>query len=177
MSWETFLQSHWGVIAAADFFTVEVLTHVGLIRYFVLFVIDLRLAGSRLRASCPSQMGVGCGRRPRNLTDAYEGFLAGTRYLIHDRDPLYTREFQLILKSSGVKTVKLGRADFDRIAQLHPMTACRLVCNLVNILSERLRRMDEWITELLDEHETALVEEQWVKIRQRLQETFQGHLF
>ena len=42
MSWETFLQSHWGVIAATDFFSVEVLTSVGLIRYFVLFVIDLK---------------------------------------------------------------------------------------------------------------------------------------
>ena len=31
MSWETFLKSHWGVIAATDFFNVEVLTSVGLI--------------------------------------------------------------------------------------------------------------------------------------------------
>ena len=29
----------------------------------------------------------------RNLTDAIDGVLRGTRYLIHDRDPLFTREF------------------------------------------------------------------------------------
>ncbi len=43
----------------------------------------------------------------RNLTDADSGFLNGTRYLIHDRDPLFTRAFRERLKSSGVKTVKL----------------------------------------------------------------------
>jgi hypothetical protein len=29
----------------------------------------------------------------RNLTDAVDGFFTGKRYLIHDRDPLYTKEF------------------------------------------------------------------------------------
>ncbi len=41
MSWKTFLRAHWGVIAATDFFSVEVLTRRGLVRTFVLFVIDL----------------------------------------------------------------------------------------------------------------------------------------
>jgi hypothetical protein len=27
----------------------------------------------------------------RNVTDGVDGFLKGKRYLIHDRDPLYTR--------------------------------------------------------------------------------------
>lgn len=43
----------------------------------------------------------------RNLTDVEEGFLNGTGYLIHDRDPLFTTEFREILRSAGVKTVKL----------------------------------------------------------------------
>ena len=42
MSWKTFLKAHWGAIAATDFFSVEVITRSGLIRYFVLFVIDLK---------------------------------------------------------------------------------------------------------------------------------------
>jgi hypothetical protein len=33
-SWQTFLKAHWGVIAAADFFTTEVWTWRGLVRYF-----------------------------------------------------------------------------------------------------------------------------------------------
>jgi transposase InsO family protein len=43
----------------------------------------------------------------RNLTDVVDGFLNKTQYLIHDRDPLYTREFAEILASGGVRTVKL----------------------------------------------------------------------
>ncbi len=43
----------------------------------------------------------------RNLTDAEDGFLKGTRYLIHDRDPLFTEAFREVLGSSGVGTVKL----------------------------------------------------------------------
>ncbi len=41
MLWSTFLKVHWEAMAAADFFTVEVLSGVGLIRYVVFFVIDL----------------------------------------------------------------------------------------------------------------------------------------
>ena len=36
MPWKTFLKSHFGQIAAADFFTVEGLTLVGLVRYHIL---------------------------------------------------------------------------------------------------------------------------------------------
>src|SRR5262249_35850909 len=42
MSWDTFLRAHWGAIAAADFFSVEVLTARGFLRHLVLFVIDLK---------------------------------------------------------------------------------------------------------------------------------------
>jgi len=40
-SWKTFLLAHWAGLAAADFFTVEVLTLAGLKRYLVFFVIEL----------------------------------------------------------------------------------------------------------------------------------------
>jgi transposase InsO family protein len=43
----------------------------------------------------------------RNLTDGGEGFLRDARYLIHDRDPMFTRQFIAILKAAGVETVKL----------------------------------------------------------------------
>jgi transposase InsO family protein len=43
----------------------------------------------------------------RNLADCEEGFLKGSRHLIHDRDPLFTTSFRAILKSSGIETVKL----------------------------------------------------------------------
>ena len=41
MSWKTFLQIHLEQIAAADFFTVEVLALHGLVGYQILFVMEL----------------------------------------------------------------------------------------------------------------------------------------
>ncbi len=42
MPWKTFLAAHWDTLAAADFFTVEVLTLRGLVRYVVFFVMQLK---------------------------------------------------------------------------------------------------------------------------------------
>ena len=43
----------------------------------------------------------------RNLTDGLDGFLAGCRYLIHDRSSLFTPEFGRILESVGIEAVRL----------------------------------------------------------------------
>ena len=43
----------------------------------------------------------------RNLSDDAEGFLVGKRYLIHDRDPLFTTEFLETLGNASVESVKL----------------------------------------------------------------------
>jgi transposase InsO family protein len=107
MSWETFLKVHWGAIAAADFFNVEVLTHAGLIRYFVLFVIDLKTRRVKIAGVVSEANGCWMKQMARNLADEYDGFLNGMRYLIYDRDPLFTEPFRAILKASGVNTVKL----------------------------------------------------------------------
>lgn len=45
--------------------------------------------------------GAWMGQVARNLTDADVGFPRGARYLIHDRDPLFTAGFEATLKSSG----------------------------------------------------------------------------
>ena len=36
-----------------------------------------------------------------------DGFLRGAKYLIHDRDPLFSKAFIAILKAGGVKSVKI----------------------------------------------------------------------
>src|SRR5438876_11833210 len=40
-TWTEFLKTHWDVLAAADFFTVDVWTGRGLTRFAVLFIIEL----------------------------------------------------------------------------------------------------------------------------------------
>ncbi len=43
----------------------------------------------------------------RNLSDAEEGFLHGTRYLLMDRDAKSSEAFRVILEQAGVKAVRL----------------------------------------------------------------------
>ncbi len=83
------------------------LTRVGLVRYFVLFVIDLNTRRVEIAGIVQQPDGEWMKQMARNLTDCDSGFLNGARYLIHDRDPLFTEGFREILRPSGVKTVKL----------------------------------------------------------------------
>jgi transposase InsO family protein len=43
----------------------------------------------------------------RKVTDAVDGLLLSKRYLIHDRDPLFTAEFRSTLADVGVQSIKL----------------------------------------------------------------------
>lgn len=106
-TWHQFLKTHWHTLAATDFFTVEVWTRFGLVRYVVLFVIDLPTRKVEIAGVAPDPNGQWMQLIARNLTDAFDGFLTGKHYLIHDRDPLFTREFRDILAVAGVETVKL----------------------------------------------------------------------
>jgi putative transposase len=47
------------------------------------------------------------GQIARNLTDELDGLLKAKRYLIHDRDPLFTAEFLSTLAEAGTKSAKL----------------------------------------------------------------------
>ncbi len=106
-TWHEFIRSHWDVLAACDFFTIELLVGPKLIRCTVFFVIEL---ASRKVFFAPIKLqpdGEYMKQVARSLTD-YGGFLRGKRYLIHDRDPLYnTTGFHDILKTSGTEPVKL----------------------------------------------------------------------
>ncbi len=106
-TWRAFLRAHWGAIAATDFFSVEVVTWRGLVRYLVLFVIDLETRRVEIAGISRSPDRQWMNQMARNLTDVENGFLTNSRYLIHDRDPLFTREFGGALKGSGVQPLKL----------------------------------------------------------------------
>jgi len=93
-SWSTFIKSHLGAIAGADFFTVEVLRGFGLVRYYVFFVIDIATRRVHIAGITSQPCEAWMTQIARNLTDCVDGFLKQTRYLILDRDPLYTRVFR-----------------------------------------------------------------------------------
>ena len=107
MPWKTFIKAHLGALAAMDFFNVEVLLLTGLVRYSVLFVIDLQTRRVQIAGIARHLHGDWMKQVARNLTDGVDGFLRGMRYVIHDRDPLFTREFSDVLGGAGVKGIKL----------------------------------------------------------------------
>ena len=107
MPWKTFLKAHFGVITATDFFAVEVLTLGGLVRYVVWFMIDLESRRVHIAGLVRWPHDAWIQQIARNLTDGVDGFLRGKRYLIHDRDPLFTQAFRAILSAAGVKCLKL----------------------------------------------------------------------
>ena len=106
-TWKEFLLRHWEVLVAADFFTIEVWTRKGSTRYVVLFVIELSTRRVQICGVAPQVNGLWMVQVARNLSDDTDGFLMGKRYLIHDRDPLYTAEFLGALGATGIKSVKL----------------------------------------------------------------------
>jgi putative transposase len=107
MNWTQFLKLHWEVLAATDFFTVEVATWHGLVTYYVLVVMEpatrrIQIAG--MTSHPTDAFMTQCGRQ---LTDPIDGFLLGKRYLLHDRDTKFTRTFDELLKDSGVEPIVL----------------------------------------------------------------------
>ena len=105
-SWKTFLKAHWDVMAATDFFSVEVWTPRGLVTYYVLFVIHLSTRSVHIAGVTPAPNGAFMKQVARNLTDVSDGFLLNSRYLIMDRDTKYTQEFRDSLDREGVKPVR-----------------------------------------------------------------------
>ena len=106
-TWKEFLRTHWEVLAATDFFTVELWTVVGLVRYHVWFVIRLATREVKIAGIVPEPTGSWMTQTARHLTDGLDGFLKGYRYLIHDSSPLFTKEFQALLQSAGIQAVRL----------------------------------------------------------------------
>jgi transposase InsO family protein len=107
MSWAQFLKLHWEVLAATDFFTVEVATWHGLVTYYVLFVMELATRRVQIAGITPHPTAAFMQQCARQLTDPFEGFLLGKRYLLHDRDTKFTAAFDALLKASGVKPLRL----------------------------------------------------------------------
>ncbi len=106
-TWQEFLRSHWEVLAAADFFCVEVWTALGLVRYHVLFVIRLATREVHIAGIIPEPNGPWMKQVARNLTDGGVGVLNGCRYLLHDRASLFSEDFRMIFRAAGVASVRL----------------------------------------------------------------------
>jgi len=105
-TWKEFLKSHWNVLAACDLLSIELWVKGKLVRYMVFFAIHVATRKVEILGVDAQPDGPWMEQIARNVSGE-GGFLAGKKYLIHDRDSLYTDKFDSILKGAGVEAVKL----------------------------------------------------------------------
>ncbi|MCH7780929.1 MAG: transposase [Acidobacteria bacterium] len=106
-TWSQFLRAHWNVLAAADFFTVEVWAPRGLVTLYVFFVIELATRRIEIAGITPGPSELWMLQIGRNLTDPIDGSLAEKQFLILDRDSKFSKAFRILLKDAGVEVVRL----------------------------------------------------------------------
>ena len=95
------------MLAGADFFSVEVLTWRGLVTYYVLFFIEVGTRRVCLGGITRHPDAGWMEQVARNATMQDSGYLNGCRYLLHDRDQKFCREFRETLAAGGVKCLPL----------------------------------------------------------------------
>ena len=117
-TWKTFIKSHWDVLAAIDFTTIEVWTKGELVTYYLLFVMEVATRRVHFAGCTPNPDGLWMKQIARNLTDCVEGFLNGKRYLLLDRDGNFCPAFKSIIKNAGVNPVPLPPRSLDLNAHL-----------------------------------------------------------
>jgi putative transposase len=105
MSWKQFLQAHLDVTWATDFFTEEVWTLGGLVRFYVLFFIHLRTRRVWVAGCTPQPHAAWVAQQARNFSIIAEDWKLRCRYLIHDRDSSFAA-VDGVLKSDGLRILK-----------------------------------------------------------------------
>ena len=103
--WKTFLKAHATTIAAADFFTTEVWTLRGLTTHYTLFVICHATRAVEILGTAVNPGAVFMKQMALLLTDPVDGFLRAKRFLIIDRDGIFSPAFRQILKDAGIRVL------------------------------------------------------------------------
>ena len=106
-SWETFLKSHWEVLAAIDFTTVEVWTKGGLVTFYLLFVMELKSRRVHFAGCTVNPNEAWMKQVARQLTDCDDGFLNGKKYLIMDRDTKFCESVRQLLRDERIRPIRL----------------------------------------------------------------------
>ena len=103
MSWAEFLRQQAASILECDFLTVDT---VFLKRFYVLFFIELATRRVWLAGITTNPDGPWVTQQARNLLMQLDDEDARPRFLVRDRDSKFTREFDEVLRSQGIRVIK-----------------------------------------------------------------------
>ena len=109
MNWTTFIKVHLESMSACVLFSVEAWTPTGLKRFMVYFVIDIASRRVQIAGIDQAPNEEWMLQMARNLTDPEHGFLKDKRFMIHDRDPLFTAQLKKTMKAGGIRTLKMPK--------------------------------------------------------------------
>jgi len=106
LTWREFLARHADVFLCADMFQKEVWTFRGLTTAFVFFVIHLQTRKVLLARATFSPTNQWINQQIRHVIWECDDQSIEPRFFLRDNDMLYPDEMDMILKASGVDTVK-----------------------------------------------------------------------
>jgi len=102
-SWRAFLRGQAKSMLAVDFFTVETIT---LQRLYVLFFIELESRRVHLAGCTANPTGSWVTQQARQFAWTLEEQRPPFRFLIRDRDSKFTRDFDAVFRSEGIRIIK-----------------------------------------------------------------------
>ncbi len=102
-NWSEFLRQQAASILECDFLTVDTLF---LKRFYVLFFIELATRRVRLAGITANPDGHWVAQQARNLVMELDDEGVRPRFLIRDRDSKFSREFDEVFRSEGIRVIK-----------------------------------------------------------------------
>ncbi|NRA37597.1 MAG: transposase [Planctomycetes bacterium] len=106
--WEEFLRANFPDLCAIDFANHEVLTEDGkLVTFRALYAIHLETREVKLIGLAENPDGNWSKNKARQMTDPFDGFLTDKKYCIMDRDPLFMKDFRMIMKAHNLRAIRL----------------------------------------------------------------------
>jgi putative transposase len=103
LSWREFLRAQAQSMLAVDFFTVET---VSLRRLYVLFFIEFDSRRVHLAGCTESPSGAWVTQQARQLAWTLAERSTPARFLLHDRESKFTRDFDTVFRSEGIEIIR-----------------------------------------------------------------------
>ncbi len=102
-SWKEFLRRQAAGILECDFLTVDT---VFLKRFYILFFIELATRRVHLAGITANPDGTWVSQQARNLLMRLDDEGVQARFLVRDRDSKFTRDFDEVFRSEGIRVIK-----------------------------------------------------------------------
>jgi putative transposase len=109
-TWSDFIKRHADSLYACDFFSKKVWTMRGLVDIFVLFFIHIGSRRVHIAGMTPNPDRTWMIQQARNVSMFFAEQPNAKKILIRDHDGKFVREFDDILRSSGVTVARVGPA-------------------------------------------------------------------